>query len=564
MMPEERPRFRKGVTARRWVERNIRGIHWKVRSDFLVPLIRGLGERLAEGELKGEVLRENPFHLVCRVKVQGKALVVKEYRWREWRRKFLYLFRRSKAEREWEKTEAAALKGIPTIEIIAIGEKKSFGFLERSIVISRELAGAEVLSEVVLQQLPRMKGAEGREFLKMGISQFAGFVAELHRRGLYHHDFHPGNILLRREGLNLHFFIIDLDRARIGRTLPVSKRISSLVRLNRFFRVTLSSVDRWRFLREYLRHFPDMRGKAVLLARKIERKTGKSLKALYRRLDRRCIRRNNYFAPVRCKGLRWYVRRDALDEGMLKLLEEPNLAFEKGICLKRGRTNQVVEYSLEGTSRSVIVKRTRHKRSKWYKLWLYFFRRSKALYAWRKQNAFIVRGLPVPVALAAGERRRWGYVIEGFLITEKVLGVKTLGEWPAETLNPPVKRDLIQRMARLLRNMHGLGFDHRDLKAQNILIEDVAGKPEGICLLDLEGVRLRRHMRRGRVMQNFSRLNGSLLGLSGWSATDRLRFLKAYLQRSFYDREVVRKFWEGTRQRTARKVFATLRGERFS
>ena len=134
-----------------------------------------------------------------------------------------------------------------------------------------------------------------------------------------------------RTDAGAEFFLIDLDQARIGRTLTLRQRIANLVEFNRFFASVAARTQRAQFLRGYADFFPDVAKRRREIARKIEEKTARSLKSLFRSHDRRCLGENRYFARLKVSGTTWLVRRKVLDGDMRKVLEDPMAAFRKGV-----------------------------------------------------------------------------------------------------------------------------------------------------------------------------------------------------------------------------------------
>ncbi|HZU95972.1 MAG TPA: lipopolysaccharide kinase InaA family protein [Planctomycetota bacterium] len=133
------------------------------------------------------------------------------------------------------------------------------------------------------------------------------------------------------------------------------------------------------------------------------------------------------------------------------------------------------------------------------------------------ENALALReaGLPVPRPLACGEAKL-GWRARSFVVLEELPGT------PLERLTPPVeapeRRALVRRVAGLVRALHAAGCAHRDLYVSNIIVDG-----ERLGLVDLEKVRaLKPRTRR----KDLAALDYSAVK---WSATDRVRFLRAYL-----------------------------------
>ncbi len=109
---------------------------------------------------------------------------------------------------------------------------------------------------------PETAAIEKRGVLREAARQ----IRALHDLGIYHGDLHLKNLLLRRCSAGPpEVFVIDFDRAEKGEPLSIARRAANLKRLARSVRKLrvadelLTPWDRVRFLREYLRDFPDRR-----------------------------------------------------------------------------------------------------------------------------------------------------------------------------------------------------------------------------------------------------------------------------------------------------------------
>jgi len=78
--------------------------------------------------------------------------------------------------------------------------------------------------------------------------------------------------------------------------------------------------------------------------------------------------------------------------------------------------------------------------------------------------------------------------------------------------------------------MHDCGLAHRDLKAPNILIAPAPGGRPRPVLVDLDGLRRVRRASPRRRARDLMRLSVSLDEWGVARRTDRLRFLRAYLE----------------------------------
>ena len=73
-------------------------------------------------------------------------------------------------------------------------------------------------------------GIAGREDI---LKAFAAFTVDLHEKGVLHLDYSAGNILFDRQGENIVFSILDLNRMRF---IPMSTPKRCLSNFNRFCR----------------------------------------------------------------------------------------------------------------------------------------------------------------------------------------------------------------------------------------------------------------------------------------------------------------------------------------
>ena len=92
--------------------------------------------------------------------------------------------------------------------------------------------------------------------------------------------------------------------------------------------------------------------------------------------------------------------------------------------------------------------------------------------------------------------------------------------------------------------------------------EDAAA-PEPTCwLIDLVGVERRGKLRRSRRVQNLTRLHASFHRHPAVTRTDKLRFLRAYLEWGLRGRDGWKRWWREIEQATRAKVARNARNRR--
>lgn len=143
----------------------------------------------------------------------------------------------------------------------------------------------------------------------------------------------------------------------------------------------------------------------------------------------------------------------------------------------------------------------------------------------RNIAAFHRAGIPTLAPIAAGLRRYGFFRTESFLVTQALEGVQKLDDYFSESLPIPAckKRDIITRVALLVKKMHSCGFNHRDLYLCHILLDHM----DRLFLVDLHRVDKRGEVPERWKVKDIAALNYSSPGHS-FTLTDRIRFLKNY------------------------------------
>ena len=113
-------------------------------------------------------------------------VVFKHYRERRF---FRYLFRPSQAYREFLGFAGVQSAGIPTAEVLALGERRSMLKLTEAFFVTRYLENYRDGNEFVSGGDPDLRD----EFIRQNLS----LLAKLHRAGFVHGGFHPRNELFR-------------------------------------------------------------------------------------------------------------------------------------------------------------------------------------------------------------------------------------------------------------------------------------------------------------------------------------------------------------------------------
>jgi tRNA A-37 threonylcarbamoyl transferase component Bud32 len=172
-------------------------------------------------------------------------VVVKQFKNQGIKRRIERRYRGSKAERSWRVAKELVRVGLSTpAPVMWIESDKPEG---PSYFVAEKLDGAIEVRQF-FRRLNDEPDASG--FPDVDDEEFLGRLGRLARRindsGILYRDLSMGNVLAVREGEDLHLYLIDFNRARIGRELGVVRRTRDICRLP-----VLKRTHRAAFLRGY-------------------------------------------------------------------------------------------------------------------------------------------------------------------------------------------------------------------------------------------------------------------------------------------------------------------------
>ena len=156
-------------------------------------------------------------------KVGNHQLNVKAFKVPNLINRFVYVyFRGSKAERSYRYARNFLSLGIETPMAVGFAECTENGLLTKSYYVSLHLSYNYTLREVL-----DFKVELRDEILR----QWVLFTYEkLHKNGIFHLDYSPGNTLITKENGLYHFSVVDLNRMTFGH-IDFNKGLSNFCRL---------------------------------------------------------------------------------------------------------------------------------------------------------------------------------------------------------------------------------------------------------------------------------------------------------------------------------------------
>ena len=151
---------------------------------------------------------------------ENQKLVVKYFKIPHFINKIVYtFFKKSKAQKSYE--YALKIKDF-TPKPIGYIEFYKFGLLDESYFVSEKFDYDFTIREPLLD----INFPNKNEIFKA----FAQFTFDLHENGIYHLDYSPGNILIKKENDNFIFKIVDINRMKFL-NMDLEKRAKNFSKL---------------------------------------------------------------------------------------------------------------------------------------------------------------------------------------------------------------------------------------------------------------------------------------------------------------------------------------------
>ncbi len=191
-----------------------------------VSLRPGIATLLDSFDAGGETLHRKR-NTVKKMQLDNIPVVVKSFAALSGVRAFIYgRLRKSKARRSFEYAQRLLELGIDTPAPIAFYEEHKGGLLGASFFVSEYYPHDFSMSYA----LPSQGQGPAPEDADALITAFTRFTFQLHEAGVLHIDHNPSNTLVRRQGQDWRFAIIDINRMQFG-ALGLPERMKNLVRL---------------------------------------------------------------------------------------------------------------------------------------------------------------------------------------------------------------------------------------------------------------------------------------------------------------------------------------------
>lgn len=154
------------------------------------------------------------------INYKGKDLVVKSFKKPNLLNRFIYTFLKdSKAKKSYDYSIKIGKFTPKPISFISFFEG---ALISNSYFISEKFDYDFTIREPLLQ-----KDFEDKENL---FKAFANFTFDLHEEGIFHKDYSPGNILIKKDGDNYIFKIVDINRMQFFK-MSLDERLKNFSKL---------------------------------------------------------------------------------------------------------------------------------------------------------------------------------------------------------------------------------------------------------------------------------------------------------------------------------------------
>jgi hypothetical protein len=259
--------------------------------------------------------------------------------------------------------------------------------------------------------------------------------------------------------------------------------------------------------------------------------------------SKRCWKNSSEFARTVSRGWRVYRRREVPLES-LRVFQEGRIDLEPIFKDQQVLLFGSATLELENGTQAVIVKQQGY-RAVWRRIWHCFYP-GPLHHAWGAARALDVRGIPNPKALALMVQYRHGLPATAILITERIVGARTLHEELIDQCSPQEFKDhgnidkLIASIAKLTRRLHDSGIYHRDLSLKNILVSKNDSGGYSFHVIDLDSIVIRRLLSNRWRQKNLVQLG--MLTVRHITIRNCLQFLRVYDggEGRYWNREWVR------------------------
>lgn len=178
---------------------------------------------LSNFENEGELFNDGRRNVIKTVMLQDQKLNIKSFKIPNVLNRVVYKFLRpSKAKRSFENATYLLDSGIGTPHPVCYLEEDSALLFNKSYYVSEQLEADITFRKLILEP-----DYPNRELI---LRKFTAFTHQLHENNILFKDHSPGNTLIKKNGEDYDFFLVDLNRMEF-KELTFEERILNYTRI---------------------------------------------------------------------------------------------------------------------------------------------------------------------------------------------------------------------------------------------------------------------------------------------------------------------------------------------
>ena len=364
-------------------------------------------------EMHGRVIKESRLRWAAIFGLpEGERIFIKRDKTQGWAETLKFMILPSKARKEWFIATRLQKKNLAVPKPLGWIERGRWGLVKESWYLSEALGGGGSLIDI----LPLKR--------EVPMGPLAKTVRVFHDAGLFHKDLHGGNLIWDGKS----FFLTDLHRAEILRSLSLDQRLWNLSHLFHSLRSQWGKEDFLRFLEAYFAGDSLSPRRKEALFQKILSLMDHLQKRWRKSRTKRCLQESTEFTIKREEGITAYLRRDFPLDQIKEALQKHTALIKENPARLLKRAPETIVSLLDTGEGKICVKQFRYPH--WMDRLKENFRDSKGLKAWMSGNGLKIRGILSPKVMAYVERRNGLGIKESFLLMEALRGRSGAGPIP--------------------------------------------------------------------------------------------------------------------------------------
>jgi tRNA A-37 threonylcarbamoyl transferase component Bud32 len=198
-----------------------------------------------------DVLKTGERSALTRQPLDGRSVIVKQYRCASLVERVKNAVRRPRAVAAWVAGNGLLVRHLPAAEPLALVLAGRGPALSEAFLVMEDLGEDARADLVALARYAGALDAAARREKRELVLAAARLVRELHAGGVYHGDLKAVNLFVRESAKGPRIVLADYDRVEFDRVVSTRRRVKNLAQLSASVAVCISLADRLRFFREY-------------------------------------------------------------------------------------------------------------------------------------------------------------------------------------------------------------------------------------------------------------------------------------------------------------------------